>query len=179
MNTQEKSTYTFSISEAIKYAQNDLIETWLTNFLSGIGNNPGLASGLRIEPRNYLGPVLVDLKTFNRCCGPEPEMKHHEPTGNFEARVKSIEQAIVSGYEMPPLLVNLEKGALELTDGNHRYESLLRAGYTHYWTIFWETRRAEKPKAFEDLITVHPAFNDLEALKATQNEHSTFIKRLR
>ena len=42
-----------------------------------------------------------------------------------------------AGWEPPPLLAEFQDGRLLLQDGNHRYESLSRAGESHAWVLIF------------------------------------------
>lgn len=129
----------FNVDEAIEYSNKCKIEEWVHIFLTTVGNNIAFSDGLKLQKRYWLGPVLCDLNKFNRCCGPEKNIKYHEPTENWDMRVGKMEESIRKGWDMPPLIVNHDNGQFELNDGNHRYEALIRAGISRYWVIFWDS----------------------------------------
>ncbi|QUI22599.1 ParB N-terminal domain-containing protein [Vallitalea pronyensis] len=136
---RKNKKFTFSVEEARWYGSNHKIEQWVHSFLTTIGNNRGFSDGLKLQKRYWLGPVLCDLNMFGRCCGPEDGLKYYEPLLNFEERVKKMQLSIRDGWEVPPLIVNHNKGKFELNDGNHRYEALRRLDIHMYWVIFWDS----------------------------------------
>lgn len=99
---------------------------------SGSNPNFGLADGLNLVPRYYLGPFVVDLGQVPRCCGPEPDMVYCDPQPSWDAHVGKMVGSIVAGWEPPPLLFS---AGGNLMDGNHRHEALVRAGRTRHSVI--------------------------------------------
>ncbi|WP_105617427.1 ParB/RepB/Spo0J family partition protein [Vallitalea okinawensis] len=129
----------FNVEEAIVYSEKGKIEEWVHLFLNSEGDNFAFSEGLKLQKRYWLGPIIYDLDKINRCCGPEKDIKFHEPYENWENRIKRMEDLIKQGWEMAPLIVNHDKGYLEINDGNHRHEALKRAGINKFWVIFWDS----------------------------------------
>lgn len=142
----------FNVKEAIEYSSKGKIEEWVHFFLNSVGNNIPFSEGLKLQKRYWLGPILYDLNKVSRCCGPEEDIKYHEPIENWENRVKKMEELIKKGWQMPPLIVNHDKGQLEINDGNHRHEALKRAGIKKFWIIFWDSDHADNLKKFKEEI---------------------------
>lgn len=124
----------------------DSIEKWVQKYLRGEGNNIPLADGLLLDKRFYLGPILWDILSLERCCGPEHEMKYHTNEIDFNRRVNGIIERIINGWEMPALIVNYENGIFTINDGNHRHEACKRLNIRKVPVIFWIT----KEKDFQD-----------------------------
>ncbi|MFZ5824528.1 MAG: hypothetical protein ACOY94_09390, partial [Bacillota bacterium] len=89
------------------------------------GNVP-MSDGLRLQPRFWVGPVVIPLDRLAR------------------------------GWAPPPLIAQfLPDFTLSLRDGNHRHEALRRAGRQGYWCVLWcdsaELRR-EAERALADVL---------------------------
>ena len=82
----------------------------------------------------------MSLDNFERCCGPESDMKYQIPETPFIKRVDNIAFAYSKGgWDMPPLIILHEEKGYELSDGNHRYEALKKLEIHKYCVIIWET----------------------------------------
>ena len=132
--------YEPTTQSAIAFAQADKLEEWLHLFLYNEGDNKAFSDGLKLEPRIYHTPRMMNLDLFERCCGPEEGLKWQIDATGFNKNVKAIMKKYKKGdWDMPPLIVNCANQKYELNDGNHRYEALQRLGVNAYWTIIWET----------------------------------------
>ncbi|WIV12711.1 chromosome partitioning protein ParB [Proteiniborus sp. MB09-C3] len=128
-----------TLSEAFEYSKRDKIEEWIHMFLHDEGDNFELSDGLKLEKRFFIGPIKIPLKLFERCCGPEENIKYKIDEIGFNERVCSIINRYKDGWDMPPLIINYCKGKFVLNDGNHRYEALVRSYITEYYAIVWIT----------------------------------------
>ena len=132
--------YKPTLASAVLFANANKLEEWIHLFLCGEGNNKPFSDGLKLKPRRYFAPVIINLNKFVRCCGPEKQMKYPVPEESFIKRVNNIISSYSKGdWDMPPLIVNRNGNKYELNDGNHRYEALKKLGIDQYWVIFWET----------------------------------------
>ena len=62
----------FTVTTALEYARSGQIEEWVHAYLtSGDWINLGLADGLRLQTRWWLGPVSVNITDLTRACVPE------------------------------------------------------------------------------------------------------------
>jgi len=133
-------TYESTASSAIAFAQAGRLEEWMHLFLCNEGGNREFSDGLKLQPRIYHAPRMMDLRLFERCCGPEDGLKHQISASGFRKNVKAIMKKFKAGnWDMPPLIINFVNGKYELNDGNHRFEALRKLGVHEYWTIIWET----------------------------------------
>lgn len=139
----------YNVKEAIEYSKNGKLEEWVHLFLNSVGNNVSFSEGLKLQKRYWIGPILYDLSKINRCCGPEDDIKFQEPVENWERRINNMIELINKGWEMPPLIVNHDKGYLEINDGNHRHEALKRVGIDNFWVIFWDSDNANNLNKFK------------------------------
>lgn len=119
------------------------IEKWLQDYLRGEGNNIGLADGLLLEKRYYVGPVDWNIDALERCCGPESTMKYRTDEKDFNKRINGITERILQGWEMPPLLVSYERNEFLINDGNHRYEAYKKLNKKIIPVIFWMTKNED------------------------------------
>ena len=130
-------------ASAIEYAQQYKLEEWIHLFLcrdDKDGGNESFSKGLKLKPRKYYSPCLMDLNNFVRCCGPEEDMKYRIPSLDFNKSVNEImEKYKKNNWDMPPLIINRTAEKYELNDGNHRFEALKRLGIKKFWIIIWET----------------------------------------
>ncbi len=129
----------FTSEGALRAAKKGHLEEWIHEFLSNEGNNIPFSQGLKLEPRYFIGPMKMPLSLFTRCCGPEPELKYTIDKQGFEHRVNAIIGRLENGWDMPPLIVNYFDDQFELSDGNHRYEALIKKGVKEHYFIIWIT----------------------------------------
>jgi hypothetical protein len=134
--------YKPTLSSAINYAGVNKLEEWIHRFLCGEGNNRDFSDGLKLRPRKYYTPEIMNFNKIERCSGPESYMKFKIPEEVFLKRVEDIISVYKKGdWDMPPLIINREDNNYELNDGNHRFEALKKLGINQYWVIIWETKK--------------------------------------
>ena len=81
----------FTVATAIDFAQAGQIETWVHAYLtSGNWANLGLANGLRLQERWWIGPVSVELSELSRACGPEPWMEFQVLPEHWEQKIAGL-----------------------------------------------------------------------------------------
>ena len=140
--------YNLTLSSAYEFAKQNRLEEWVHAYLLSDGKNKALSDGLKLFERRYIGPLKMPISLFERCTGPEENMKWRVHKEVFERHVDSLCRAISEGCDMPPLivhyLVNEEgKGVFELNDGNHRHEAHARLGINECYVIVWITEKSE------------------------------------
>ena len=82
--------YEPTTTSAIEFANNNKLEEWIHTFLCNEGDNKDFSEGLKLEPRKYLTPKLMNLDLFERCCGPEEGLRYQIPIAGFNANVNAI-----------------------------------------------------------------------------------------
>ena len=128
----------FTVSTAIEYARSGQIETWVHAYLtSGDWANLGLANGLRLQQRWWIGPISVDISDLTRACGPEPWMEYRVSREHWELRIPGLMQSIIDLMAVPPLIIEYRSGSLSIRDGNHRHEAMRRKRWLKCWVIIW------------------------------------------
>ena len=84
----------------------------------------------------YLGPIRFALDRLTPMAGPDgDDVVVPVAKEDWESDVDDMSDSIEQGWHPPPLLVSHHEGKYFLEDGNHRCETLRRAGKTHAWTI--------------------------------------------
>ena len=130
--------YYKTLTSAQKEAAEGNIAEWIRFFLTtGYNKNQALADGLAKEPRRYKGPVKIILSDYERVCGPEDNMLYQVDEVYFNHKVKKMMKQIQEGWDVPPLIIEVNNDSYLLSDGNHRFEAFSRLGIKEYYAIFW------------------------------------------
>jgi hypothetical protein len=139
--------YAFSLPLAQAAHARGELGDWIQSYLRSEGHNHHLADYLLAAQ-----PTLVILQEFplhrlTRIMGPEPGLLFTESTEKWKRRVTELMEIITStsspvnsSVQFPPLIVTDLWQDLQLSDGSHRHEALLRCGATSYWTAFLFTK---------------------------------------
>ena len=141
--------YQGTLSSAQHWAKNGALEEWVHKYLLSDGHNKPFSDGLKIVDRIFLGPFVMPLSLFHRCCGPEENMPYRVEAECWEQRVLRLQNAIQADPDMPPLIVHYllpegkTEGEFELNDGNTRWEAYTRLGITAANVIVWITDHYE------------------------------------
>jgi hypothetical protein len=138
----------FSLASAQRAADEGRLAEWVYDFLASPGSsNPALAAALAMRGPTYLGPIRFPLERLTPMAGPDgdnvivPVAKQ-----DWESDVEAMEHSIEQGWHPPPLLVSHHDGKYFLEDGNHRCETLRRAGTTQAWTILLFADEAKRDR---------------------------------
>lgn len=127
----------YSLDAAREAAERDELGDWVARFLSSPGSdNAPLADLLAERPRWWLGPVQLPIDQLHRLAGPpgEPVLVPVDED-HWGEDVEEMEERVEEGWEPPPVIVTYRNGQLVLEDGNHRVESLRRAGERRAWAV--------------------------------------------
>ena len=134
----------FNLGSARKAAAEGRTHEWVQSYLrSGDWINLGLADGLLLAPRWWLGPFQVSLDSLSRKCGPEPEMEYIVPLDLWNAKVERILASMSRPEDLPPLIAERRETGWFLADGNHRHEALRRFGCKSCWIFVWLNSEAD------------------------------------
>jgi hypothetical protein len=127
----------FSLASAQRAADEGRLAEWVGAFLASPGSaNAELAASLAMRGVVYLGPVRFGLDRLTPMAGPEgDEVIVPVAKEDWESDVEAMEHSVEQGWHPPPLLVSHHDGEYFLEDGNHRCETLRRAGTTDGWSI--------------------------------------------
>ena len=129
--------YNQNCSCAVAYNAKQMLDLWLYTYLICDANGSVILDELLPLNPIFVGPVLLPISSFMRCCGPEKEMRYFEERNRFELRVHELMKAITHGADLPPLLLHYFNGEFDLYDGAHRYEAYLRLGVSQIPVIIW------------------------------------------
>ena len=124
------------------------VDDWVDEFLTaGLGANPPMAAGLRVQRRWWIGPILLPLNSLVRLCGPEPEMQYCQSLDAWESHVAAIMMG--DSAQLPPLILEYRGRdvPLGMHDGSHRHEALRRLGASQVWTLIWCNSEADFAEA--------------------------------
>lgn len=135
--------YKCTLSSAMAYSADQKLEEWVHTYLLSDGNNREFSYGLKQFDRFYIGPIKMPLNLFQRCCGPEEDMKFRIDGTWFEQHVNALMETLKKEKDMPPLIVHYTHNGFELNDGNHRHEAYTRLGIDEYYVIVWITEKSE------------------------------------
>jgi hypothetical protein len=128
-------TQQYSVDDARQAAARDELGDWVARFLASPGSdNAALAD--QLSGRWWLGPVQLPLSRLHRLAGP-PDAPVMCPVDEDEwgDDVDEMAQSVEEGWEPPPVIVSHRDDHLALEDGNHRVESLRRAGVHEVWAV--------------------------------------------
>ena len=136
----------YSVNSAREARERGELGDWVSRFLSSPGSdNAALADLLSDPPRSWLGPVQLPLDRLHRLAGPpgEPVLVPMDDD-DWGDNVDDMERKVDEGWEPPPVIVSYRAGQLVLEDGNHRVESLRRAGERQAWAVIGFEDAAER-----------------------------------
>lgn len=127
----------YSLDSARQAAERDDLNQWVRDFLASPGSdNAVLGEMLTDPPRLWSGPMQLPIDQLHRLAGP-PDQPVLCPVDDDEWRddVYEMEEKVEEGWQPPPVIVTWRDDQLVLEDGNHRVESLRRAGEAVAWAL--------------------------------------------
>jgi hypothetical protein len=138
----------FSLHTARRAAHDGRLAEWVGEFLASPGsNNAVLAAALSQRPHWWLGPVRLPLSWLTRLAGAEDEeVVCPVDEDDWEDDIDEMQESLEHGWQPPPLLVSRRDGELCVEDGNHRAETLRRAGRRSAWAIIWFDSEVERDR---------------------------------
>lgn len=128
----------YSVDSARAAADRGQLAEWVTEFLASPGSdNEELAVGLPKELPQWAGPVRLPLHRIHRLAGPaDHPVLCPVDEDDWDDRVDNMADRIEDDdWEPAPLIVSYRDGDVVLEDGNHRVESLRRAGRDAAWAV--------------------------------------------
>lgn len=136
----------FDLASAVRAGAEDRLGFWVGELLASPGSdNPELAVKFATQEGWWFGPVCFELDRLTPMAGPdEDEVVVPVDEDEWEEDLADMADALDEGWEPPPLLVSHRDGEFHLEDGNHRHETLRRAGETHGWAVVWFATEQER-----------------------------------
>ncbi len=138
-----KLDYYPTSTSAIEYSEAGMLEEWLHTYLLFNRKNKVFSDGLRLLYRFYIGPIMMPLSLFCRSSGPEESMKWQVDPIVFDNKVKGWTDRINCGEEVPPLIINYEKGKFEINCDNPLFEAMKKREINEHNFIIWITEKAD------------------------------------
>jgi hypothetical protein len=128
----------FNLASAQMASLKGELEAWVQAYLqAGEWANPGLSSGLKLQPRWWRGPHEFPLSALQRACGPEPEMEYRMDAEAWAVRTARLAASFTTLERLPPLIAEYRQGVLSIRDGNHRLEAIRLKGWPTAWVLIW------------------------------------------
>lgn len=129
-------TEQFTCRTAEQAATDGRLVDWMADFLASDGSdNAALGQQLSADYAVWFGPVQIGFDHLHRLAGP-PEQPTIDRLGDDDLdTVESMEASIDDDWTPPPFVVTWQGDHLLLEDGNHRVESLRRAGHDRWWCV--------------------------------------------
>jgi len=128
----------YSVEAARAAAERGELGPWVARFLASPGSdNAALAAELSERLEHWIGPVQLPRSRIQRLAGP-PEDPVLVPVDDdyWDDRVDDMAERVEGeDWEPAPVIVSYRDGELVLEDGNHRLESLRRAGRHEAWAV--------------------------------------------
>jgi len=135
--------YQATLNSAREYGKNEKMDAWIHLYLNEEGRNIPFSDGLKLYDRYFISPALFPRTLFQRCTGPEEDMKYRIDPDWWKHQIAVLTETVQSGKEMPPLIVHYVDGKFELNDGNHRHKVYEDLGMDTVWAIVWITEKEE------------------------------------
>jgi hypothetical protein len=142
----------YSVDGARAAGQRDDLAGWVAGFLASPGSdNPALAQQLGTELAWWAGPLPLPINQLHRLAGPAGDpVLCPVPDEYWDDRVGAMDQLAQSGWQPAPVIVAYRRDQLVLEDGNHRVESLRRAGKPEVWAAVGFLRREDRDRFVQD-----------------------------
>lgn len=137
------------LARAIAAKRNSKVLEWTIAYLQKEERNKKLVENIKKRKIVKIELIEYPLLRLERVNGLQNGETKVEPLPLWLARVKEIEDAISKKDLPPPIIVTDFWQELEIADGSHRHEALLKHGFTTYWTIFLFANLASVEKMLE------------------------------
>ncbi len=126
----------FSLGSARRAASVGRLGDWVCDFLASPGSdNAELAGSLAFQDKIWLGPVTVDIERLTPMAGPSGGVVVPVAEEIWEDDVEQMAESLDEGWDPPPVVVSSRGDELFIEDGNHRVETLRRAGERTAWAV--------------------------------------------
>lgn len=127
----------YSVESARSASERDELAQWVAEFLASPGSdNAVLGEDLRQNIEWWVGPERLPIDKLHRLAGPPGDPVLCPVDEDYwDERVETMDQLAEDGWEPPPVIVVYRGDELVLEDGNHRVESLRRAGRQEAWAV--------------------------------------------
>lgn len=87
----------YTPEEALQFAHQDRLTTWIERFLNSPGGNSAFGEGLCLAKRWWHVPHKLPLARVNRVVGSEPHMEYVQNKNTFEQRIQAMLVSLDTG----------------------------------------------------------------------------------
>lgn len=138
----------YSVESARSANERGELAEWVAEFLASPGSdNEVLGETLRQKVGWWLGPERLPIGELHRLAGPSGDPVLCPVDEDYwDERVEDMDELAEVGWEPPPVVVVYRGDELVLEDGNHRVESLRRAGKPEVWAVVGFERREDRDR---------------------------------
>lgn len=142
----------YSVASARSAAEHDELSGWVSRFLASPGSdNAVLGAELSEGLGWWTGPIRLPLNRLHRLAGPPGDPVLCPVDGEYwDDRVETMEERAEDGWEPPPVICTYRREEIVLEDGNHRVESLRRAGKKTVWAVVGFERQCDRDHFVEE-----------------------------
>lgn len=128
---------TYTIAQ--EYDDQGKIDEWMQLFLRNDGRNLGLADGLLLQERRYIGIRRIPLSLLAKTRSGAPEYLRDQDSIDYFFRVVDQMKQDYENWDIPPLIVEYGEKGFHVDDGRHRLEMYRQMGITHAPAVLWTT----------------------------------------
>lgn len=142
----------YSLDGAAAAGRDGELGEWVRTFLASPGSDNGpLGAKLSEELGWWAGPLQLPIDQLNRLAGPAGDpVACPLDDDDWDQRVDDMEERAQEGWEPPPVIVSYRDDRLQLEDGNHRVESLRRAGRRQVWAVIGFEREEDRDRGLAE-----------------------------
>jgi hypothetical protein len=142
----------YSLESAREASDRFELNEWVAGFLASPGSdNSALAEHLSQELGWWAGPLQLPIDQLHRLVGPPGDPVLCPVDDEYwEGRLEGLAKRIHDGWEPPPVILSYRQRTLVLEDGNHRAESMRRAGSNTVWAIVGFESREDSERFAQD-----------------------------
>ena len=138
----------YSVESARSASERGQLGQWVAEFLASPGSdNAVLGAALEQKVKWWVGPERLPIDKLHRLAGPPGDPVLCPVDDDYwDERVEDMDELAEEGWEPPPVIVVYRGDELVLEDGNHRVESLRRAGKREAWAVVGFERTADRDR---------------------------------
>jgi hypothetical protein len=112
-------------------------QDWIERYLQVESwQNLRLLRRVRAHSSSWLPPQLIEIARLQRIAGPSESFRFPQDPDEWTRAVQAIAVTRPSLESLPPVIAWRElDGTLNLADGNHRVDALMKMGFRSCWVL--------------------------------------------